>query len=272
MPTTDGYLPTDPATRAAASAAYKAIRQEASLFSDGQNLEYFGPALPDPLSDVATASGILSRAGTGIAAVPVLLDCPRQKLRLMPYGHAAQSCLADLLYAYNIEVGGSGCTVSDPAMSPADKGSSSSSSLGGSSSSSSSSSSSHMAPFGSDRDEGYRMKTAFAVGDRAYVDGASTSGVVAALPEVLAHRPQLVAILTRDADRTVGYDVEDHLSFRVSCDADVYVGYDAHARKPAPWLRLAGFRGTSSRVRTSDGVYALHHRFYAKVLNYEPVE
>ena len=266
VPATDGYLPTDPATRAAASAAYKAIRQEASLFSDGQNLEYFGPAVPDPASDVATASGVLSRANTGIAAVPVLLDCPRQKLRLMPYGHAAQSCLADLLYAYNIEVGGSGRTVSDPAMSPADKGASSS--LGGHSSSSASS---HMAPFGSDRDGGYRMKTAFAVGDRAYVDGAPPSGVVTALPEVLAHRPQLVAILTRDADRTVGYDVEDHLSFRVSCDADVYVCYDAHARKPAPWLRLAGFRGTSSRVRTSDGVYALHHRFYAKVNHERPV-
>ena len=66
------------------------------------------------------------------------------------------------------------------------------------------------------------------------------------------------------------YDVEDHLSFKVSCDGDVYVCVDAHAKKPAPWLRFAGFRGTSSRARTSDGVYALHHRFYAKV-NQHPI-
>lgn len=75
---------------------------------------------------------------------------------------------------------------------------------------------------------------------------------------------QLVAILTRDADAGVSHAVEDHLCFRVSCDADVFVCYDAHARKPAPWLRAAGFRATSSRMRTTDGVYALHQRFYAK--------
>jgi hypothetical protein len=163
----------------------------------------------------------------------------------MPYGHAAQSSVADLLYASNIRVGGG--AVSESAQSPGNV-----------------SSGSGLLPFGGERAAGYRMKAAFAVGDRAYVDGPATSGVVTSLPDVLAHRPELVAVLTRDKDKGVGCDVEDWLTFRVSCDADVYVCYDAHAQKPAPWLKLAGFRGTSSRVRTSDGVYALHHRFYAK--------
>lgn len=127
------------------------------------------------------------------------------------------------------------------------------------------------------------MKTDFAVGDCCYADhspdptaphggggaggGASTAGkagVVTELPEVLASARQLVAILTSEADKHVSHDIEDHLCFMVSCDAVVYVCYDAHARRPAPWLRRAGFRPTSSRVRTTDGVYALHERFYAK--------
>lgn len=44
--------------------------------------------------------------------------------------------------------------------------------------------------------------------------------------------------------------------------ADVFLCYDANARKPAPWIRYAGFRATTTRVRTTNNVYVLYHRYY----------
>ena len=134
-----------------------------------------GAGLP---TAVAAAAG--GGSPSGMAPVPVLLDCPRQKLRVMPYGHAAESSRRELLYASNIEVGGAGASVSDPAtLSPARLSSA--------------------AEEASAR-RGYRMKADFGVGDCCYVDGSAalaaagrppSSGVVTALPAELEARDQV---------------------------------------------------------------------------------
>lgn len=53
-----------------------------NLYSDGENTRYFN----------------------GIDTLPVMLDCPRAKLRVMPYGHVSQSTHTHLIYASNIQV------------------------------------------------------------------------------------------------------------------------------------------------------------------------
>jgi hypothetical protein len=69
----------------------------------------------------------------------------------------------------------------------------------------------------------YRMKTDFSLGDHVYMDDDDAR--VTSLPEILIGR-QIVAIVTRDSDRDVPNSCQDHLKFRVSCDADVFVCYD----------------------------------------------
>lgn len=83
-------------TASAVTNCFVKPRIEASLCSDGQNLRYFnlGASGGGDGGVVVVGGGNTSdddsAATGGISNVPIMLDCPKSKLRIMPYATATQ--------------------------------------------------------------------------------------------------------------------------------------------------------------------------------------
>jgi len=261
-------------------ASLYSLKKEVSLLSDGQNCEYFG-ITPNTTTDFtlhASTTTTTSSSSSSFSSsmkqskeyeedatsfvtpqknntifnkdknmktikkkkkkiklnecfptMPVMLNCPNQKLRIMPYGHSDQANELDLLYVSNIIINNN------------------------------------------EKNQPYCMKTDFNIGDYVYMEEGDNNqpsdqinnSYVTSFPDILLNR-QIVAIQTKNSDRYVSRTCLDHLKFKVSCDADVFVCYDSKARKPPDWLKTEGFRNTSSRIKTNECIYTLYYRFYSK--------